>query len=889
MNHTDVLTRSQLFEGLPPELLLTLGARARPVHLDKGERWSNDGDPITDVLFVGAGQLSSRCPRTDTSIVVRPGETIGALALTGGFMTSGDVISDLPTDGVAVPVDALRDLARLVDPVAIVVAHRLALTLAARLRAADGWRAPGQAIAQPQRALQSLEGADWVDALHALDAFRDFTAADLHQLAGEARGWRARRGDVLATEGDAGRSCFIVLRGAVEVVRQRGLRRHRLGVVGPGTLFGEMSILDGSPRSASCIALEDVVVCEITADVFDGWLKALEPIALHLLNGIQRALLRALDVAQVPQRSRHASAAAAHRAALAREESERLALVSRVRASVIGDDVVLDGPFGPRRMVYADWTASGRSLDFIERFIRDDVLPMYANTHTEASGTGAQTTRLREEAREIIRNSVGGSPADAVLFTGSGATSAIDKLIRVLGLRVPDQLEQRFAWKSSIPADQRPVVFVGPYEHHSNDVQWRETIADVIMIDEDEDGRICLDHLRRELEATRGRPLRIGSFSASSNVTGIVSDVPGITRLLRESGALSFWDFAAAGPYLPIDMNPAGDPMAAIDAIFLSPHKFVGGPGTPGVLVAKRHLFNNRVPTMPGGGTVSWVSPSAASYLDEIEHREEGGTPAIVESIRAGLVFQLKDAVGARWIHERERSLVQQVLAAFSAEPNLQVLGNPKLERLSIISMLAWCDDRRFQLHYNFVVALLNDLFGIQARGGCSCAGPYGHRLLRVDEGRSRALTCMVDRGMFGVKPGWFRVNLNWFVSPGVVDYICQAIRFVAREGWRFIPLYRFDPANGLWRHHAGRQTPPLSLHRIAYLHGTMTVDSVRVTEPESALPGYLAEAEQLARSLRAADLESVAVDPQLSPAFQDQRWFVLPSEALGRLRLERS
>ncbi len=339
------------------------------------------------------------------------------------------------------------------------------------------------------------------------------------------------------------------------------------------------------------------------------------------------------------------------------------ALIGMVHRSVIGEDEAVVGPFGVRKVIYCDYTASGRSLSVIEDFLREAVLPLYANTHTESSGTGRQTTRFREDARRIIRRAVGGLEEHAVIFCGSGSTGAIDRLIGVLNLRIPHDLDVRYGLSEHIPAEERPVVFIGPYEHHSNELPWRESIADVVTIHEDLHGGIDLDELEARLVEYKDRPLRIGSFSAASNVTGITSPVRDVSIILHRHGALSFWDFAAAAPYVRIEMGPQGDSgddaLDYKDAIFLSPHKMIGGPGTPGVLVARRELFSNSVPDVVGGGTVSYVNPTEHYYLDDPEVREEGGTPAIIESIRAGLVFLLKSAVGEEVIRTREESFIR--------------------------------------------------------------------------------------------------------------------------------------------------------------------------------------------------------------------------------------
>jgi selenocysteine lyase/cysteine desulfurase len=565
-------------------------------------------------------------------------------------------------------------------------------------------------------------------------------------------------------------------------------------------------------------------------------------------------------------------------------------LIVTIRRSVIGDDEAVAGPFGVRRVTYADYTASGRSLTFVEDYLRDAVLPLYANTHTESSGTGLQTTRFRAEARQIVRQAVGATEEHVVLFVGSGSTGAIDRLVHVLGLRLPAELDARYGLAARIPAADRPVVFIGPYEHHSNELPWRESIADVVTIPEDADGRIDLGRLEAELVRHAGRPLMIGSFSAASNVTGIISDTRAISVLLHRHGALSFWDFAAAAPYVSIEMAPHrpapdGDRADAAldtkDAVFVSPHKFIGGPGTPGILVARRDLFRNRVPTVPGGGTVAYVNPTEHVYLDDVERREEGGTPAIVESIRAGLVFQLKEAVGVEAIREREEDFIGRAIERWGANPALEILGNPALPRLSIVSFVV--RHRSRYLHHNYVVSLLNDLFGIQARGGCSCAGPYGHRLLGIDLERSHEFEAEIARGCEGIKPGWVRVNFNYFVSEAVFAFILDAVDLVAREGWRLLPQYRFDPPTGLWQHRDGPAEPPLSLLDVRYEGGEMGYAAHRHQEPETRLAGYLAEARAL---LAAPPLTPAgAADPlDVDADFEHLRWFWLPSEAAEEL-----
>jgi selenocysteine lyase/cysteine desulfurase len=520
-------------------------------------------------------------------------------------------------------------------------------------------------------------------------------------------------------------------------------------------------------------------------------------------------------------------------------------LLDRLRADVIGDGAAIAGPYGPRPTVYVDHTASGRALGMVEEYLRRQVLPRYANTHTESSSTGRAMGGLREQARELILREVGGTDEHAVIFCGSGVTAAIHKLAAML------------------PLTADSVVLVGPYEHHSNELIWRESPARVVVVDATPDGQLDLGCLLRLLESHKDAPLLVGSFSAASNVTGLITDIDHVSSMLTAYGAVACWDYASAGPYLPIRM-------ADKHAVFLSPHKFLGGPQTPGVLVVRRDLVPAR-PTVPGGGTIAFVSPAGELYAPDPVMREEGGTPSIVESIRAGLAFMVKRDVGPDLIHARHAAVTERVIERWRDHPTLELLGSLDAPRLPIFSFRLRHGDKL--LHHAFVVAVLSDLFGIQARGGCSCAGPYGHRLLHIPPARSQGLHEECARGRLGIKPGWTRVSFPYIASDEVVDYVLDAVDIIAEYGHRLLADYTFDPGSGLWRHLYAPPLPTSLEDAFVDAPGPATLRMDAVT-----LDGYL----ETARRIVHGRPDHIGDGPTALPAsFEELREFHLPPRCL--------
>ena len=494
-----------------------------------------------------------------------------------------------------------------------------------------------------------------------------------------------------------------------------------------------------------------------------------------------------------------------------------------LRSQIVGIDAAFETPFGRRLMVYCDYTASGRCLFFVERYLQS-LQRVYANTHTEDDLTGRSMSRLLHAAERTIKESVNAGPQGRIVAVGTGATGAIDKLQQIVGVAlapatrraVGEQMrdffgaEQFEAFKAHQQAKQ-PAVFVGPYEHHSNEVTWRQGLATVVEVNLADDGSVDVRHLESLLQAPeyQGR-LRIGAFSAASNVTGMRSPVREIARLLHAHGAYACFDYAASAPYVEIDMNPApdGEGDASIDAVFLSPHKFLGGPGSSGVLVFNERLYPRDLPpSVGGGGTVDYVSPIDQDFIRDVEEREKAGTPGVLQTLKAALALDLKRKIGVERIEQREQALLQRALARWASNERIEVMGNPDPSRRIGIVSFNLRDARGRYLHPKFVTVLLNDLFGIQSRAGCSCAGPYGHRLLGIDQPTSELYRDWVRKGFQGIKPGWCRIGFHYSMDDAEAAYIVDAVEFVAEQGHRFLPLYAFDPGTGMWSHREYRET----------------------------------------------------------------------------------
>ncbi|HOH84566.1 MAG TPA: aminotransferase class V-fold PLP-dependent enzyme [Bacteroidales bacterium] len=457
---------------------------------------------------------------------------------------------------------------------------------------------------------------------------------------------------------------------------------------------------------------------------------------------------------------------------------------SKFKKNIVGNDLMIDTPYGKVKMIYADWIASGRFYKPIEKIISEQIGPYIGNTHTETSETGTLMTLSYHLAHKKIKEHVHASDTDVIITAGFGMTSVVNKLQRILGLRTCGMINK----SNCLQKCEKPVVFISHMEHHSNHTSWYETNAEVVLIKPGKDLLFDLNNLEKELKKYKDRKFKIGSFTACSNVTGISTPYHQIAKVMHRYGGLCFVDFAASAPYCDINMHPE-DPMEKLDAIFFSPHKFLGGPGSSGVLVFDSSLYPFHAPDQPGGGTVDWTNPwGEYKYIDNIEAREDGGTPGFLQAIRSALCIELKNKMGTANIQQREQELLKIAFKKMPAIPGLHILAENIRHRLGVISF--YIDG----LHYNLAVRLLNDRFGIQVRGGCACAGTYGHYLLNVSYQQSRHITSQITRGDLSEKPGWVRLSLHPTMTDEELNYIIKAIASVAKNAAKWVDDYDYNP-----------------------------------------------------------------------------------------------
>lgn len=467
------------------------------------------------------------------------------------------------------------------------------------------------------------------------------------------------------------------------------------------------------------------------------------------------------------------------------------------RKNIIGIDQEFEGPYGKKKIVYADWTASGRMYEVIERELREKFYPFVANTHTETNMTGSSMTLAYKEARHIIKRHVNADEKDILISSNSGMTGVVNKLQRILGLKI----HEKFQSKITLAPEERPVIFITHMEHHSNQTSWLETTAEVVVIEPGPGGLVEPQHLEVLLEKYKDRQIKIAAVTSCSNVTGITTPYHTIAGMMHRSGGYCFVDFACSAPYIDIDMHPAKAD-EYLDAIYFSPHKFLGGPSSSGILIFNHKLYNNRIPDNPGGGTVDWTNPwGEHKYHEEIEAREDGGTPAFLQTIRVALSIMLKEEMGVPNILAREHQLLDKVWDRLPAIPGVHILADNIRDRLGVVSF--YIDG----LHFNLAVKLLNDRYGIQVRGGCSCAGTYGHYLLEVSYEKSKKLTDEISLGILSNKPGWVRMSVHPTMTNREVEYILDAIDSLARNHTEWAADYHYDPYSNEWTHKNSRKT----------------------------------------------------------------------------------
>ena len=476
------------------------------------------------------------------------------------------------------------------------------------------------------------------------------------------------------------------------------------------------------------------------------------------------------------------------------------------RENIAGYGKSILTPYGKMPLTYADWTASGRIYNPIESFLQREIMPFVANTHTETTTTGTLMTRAYHEARKTIKQHVNASDDDALIFAGSGMTGAINKFQRILGLKMYERTADYIDFDKTcadFKPDARPVVFITHMEHHSNHTSWIETLVDLEIIEPTSEGLTNLEHFKALLEKHKNRKYKFASVTACSNVTGITTPYYEIARLIHQYNGFCFVDFACSAPYVLIDMHPE-DQETHLDAIFFSPHKFLGGPGTEGVMIFNKKLYKNTVPDCPGGGTVKYTNPwNLHRYVDDIEEREDGGTPPFLQAIRTALAIKLKEKIGTKKMLQREEEIIKNIFIKLNTLPNLHILAGENQQRMGVISF--YIDG----LHYNLGVKLLNDRFGIQTRGGCACAGTYGHYLLHVDQEQSLKILDEIEHGNISTKPGWIRLSIHPVMTDAEIEYITDAIEQLSHNHKQWSSDYNYDPKTNVFNHISGYKPEP--------------------------------------------------------------------------------
>jgi selenocysteine lyase/cysteine desulfurase len=561
-----------------------------------------------------------------------------------------------------------------------------------------------------------------------------------------------------------------------------------------------------------------------------------------------------------------------------------------VRKQIIGRNFIFKTPYGKRLLTYADYTASGRSLRFIEQFLIK-IQREYANTHTEDDITGRNMTTMLHQAEAIIKKAFNAEKNCYVVPVGTGATGAISKLQEILGVRnlpvtnflrkqIKDKIYEEYeelAEFGNFLEDQiekkRPIVFIGPYEHHSNDIIWRDSLAQVVRIELTKDGYFDLEDLEKKLSTpSYQNRIKIGSFSAASNVTGLKSPIYEIARIMHKNGGIACFDYAASAPYVKIDMNR--DDETYLDAVCLSPHKFIGGPGSSGILIFNERIYEKSLPpSCAGGGTVDFVNINSVDFVKDIGTREKAGTPGILQTIRAALVIDLKDAIGIEEIEEKELEFTKRALDKLSKHPHIEILGPiDPFNKIAILSFMIKHEEK--YLHPKLITTLLNDLFGVQSRAGCMCAGPYGHLLLRIDNETSEKHRKLVQKGIIGLKLGWCRINYHYLFSKIEFEFITKAIQFIADKGFAFIPEYIFNLQTGEWQHRRFRDNEDVENFNVRSILNMELKDCFEdeiVKNREELYKKYLQEAEKVANSL---EVKINSYSKFKDPYIESLRWF---------------